>query len=668
MAKSTKHVLTEAQKTMYASEKLMNFRWISKVLASYSPRALTSADIAPANLQVELAEIGQFTELAYSTVPITFILENLPSLIQADFPVEGYDALQGSILVSDFHGKAANLHGFTVYRRQTKQLVVSISGTSTVIQSLYDVWTSKHVHPSRKGRVHAGFWALYKGIRPFLLDSIREGLDKHEEVNELVVTGHSMGGAMSYLLMFELLQPNDIVSSEMSLKLVVFGAPRVGDTRLAQHWSQLVQSRKQRGSFHEYSVKAYNDGVPSLPPLALGYRHFTHEPLYFVHGRLYCVPSSESEYALFRVDPKLASNGRPPEHPRGGHNYYNGRDQERFIRRMNWLNDALGRKETNWQGRYRKFLDVWNHISIATNPDEKIQRGTVLAPSPLRVLAESLDLPVHLIPQKKVPEPFSDLSGRPPPLEHVIVTASFGRIIPLKILNLFSQDRRLNVHPSLLPQYRGAAPIQHTILNDDRETGVCIIDMLKRSEGIDAGPIWAINRVAVPDDATFPSLRDRLAVSGGQLLVTVLRDMLSRKATRTIQAELPDAKPAPPISFNDSLLNFTTMTADSIVRRHRAISHQRPLATQISGGHTVQIHDPSVVIRPPKFTPTTPGHACLSKPTKSLLVCCAEGTVLSVPFLKQEGKALLGAQAWWNGAQSLGLVKDKHISLCVDRQ
>lgn len=58
------------------------------------------------------------------------------------------------------------------------------------------------------------------------------------------------------------------------------------------------------------------------------------------------------------------------------------------------------------------------------------------------------------------------------------------------MLRLFASDRRLNVHPSLLPAYRGAAPIQHAIMNDEKETGVCIVNMLKRSEGIDAGPIW----------------------------------------------------------------------------------------------------------------------------------------------------------------------------------
>ncbi|KAL0579010.1 NineTeen Complex (NTC) component [Marasmius crinis-equi] len=350
--------LTEEQKMMYASEKLMNFRWISKTLASCSPRVLTGADEAPLHLQTELAEIGQFTELAYSTIPVAFVFEHLPSLVQDDFPFEGYDALQGAMLLADFHGNVANLHGFVAYRRQPKQLIVSIAGTSNTTQSLYDLWATRHRHPSGKGEVHHGFWSLYKGIRSYILDGIRKGFEE-QDIAEMVVTGHSMGGALSYLLLLDLLTPNDIISPDLRVTLAAFGSPRVGDPSLVKHWQDLCQEYRNRNgddSFREYSVKAYNDGVPSLPPLKLGYRHFTSEPLYFVHGRMFHVPPSESEYAFFRVeDPADVSS--PPEHPRGGHNYYNGRDQERFLRRMKWLNDALAKseKDKEWQRRYTKI-------------------------------------------------------------------------------------------------------------------------------------------------------------------------------------------------------------------------------------------------------------------------------------------------------------------------
>ncbi|KAJ8081874.1 hypothetical protein PM082_007720 [Marasmius tenuissimus] len=354
-----KHPLTEEQKRMYASEKLMNFRWISKMLASCSPYVLKSSDVVPVDLQMELAEIGQFTELAYSSVPISFVFDHLSSLLHDDFPFEGYDALQDATLVADFHGDVADLHAFAAYRPKNKQLIVSIAGTSTALQGLYDVWGTRRRHPSGKGEVHRGFWSLYTGLRSFILDSIRKGLAE-QDVTELVVTGHSMGGAMSYLLLLELLTPNDIVPPSLCIKLAAFGAPRVGDANLGNYWQELCQEyRNSNGvdSFKEYSVKAYNDGVPSLPPLKLGYRHFTREPLYFVHGRMFRVPSAESEYAFFQVG-DLSDSSAPPEHPKGGHNYYNGRDQEKFLRRMRWLNDALAKsvKDKDWQRRYRKYV------------------------------------------------------------------------------------------------------------------------------------------------------------------------------------------------------------------------------------------------------------------------------------------------------------------------
>lgn len=84
------------------------------------------------------------------------------------------------------------------------------------------------------------------------------------------------------------------------------------------------------------------------------------------------------------------------------------------------------------------------------------------------------------------PEPFT--SANP---THILITASFGRIIPDSLLNLFDPLHRINVHPSLLPLYRGAAPIQHAIMRGDTETGVSIITMKQRRMGIDTGDIFA---------------------------------------------------------------------------------------------------------------------------------------------------------------------------------
>jgi methionyl-tRNA formyltransferase len=136
--------------------------------------------------------------------------------------------------------------------------------------------------------------------------------------------------------------------------------------------------------------------------------------------------------------------------------------------------------------------------------------------APLKLLGQTLDLDVHTIPSTKrdfknwkvcisvhsfhysiylnkraqPPEPFFPLDGTVPPSHHLLVTASFGRILRKSHLELFHSSRRLNVHPSLLPDYRGPAPIQRALINDEKQTGVCIIEMLQQKAGIDCGDIW----------------------------------------------------------------------------------------------------------------------------------------------------------------------------------
>lgn len=109
-----------------------------------------------------------------------------------------------------------------------------------------------------------------------------------------------------------------------------------------------------------------------------------------------------------------------------------------------------------------------------------------------------MNVPIEFIPPEKPqfkhwkpPPPFSETSVPPP--NHVLITASFGRILTPAQLELFQPARRLNVHGSVLPAYRGPAPIQHAILNNASETGVSVAQMLKR--GIDKGPVWAASQI-----------------------------------------------------------------------------------------------------------------------------------------------------------------------------
>jgi len=296
------------------------------------------------------------------------------------------------------------------------------------------------------------------------------------------------------------------------------------------------------------------------------------------------------------------------------------------------------------------------------------RKRNVLSVSPLKTLGHNLNVPVTTIPHIRselktwTPSlPFYPLPGSPPS-NHLLLTASFGRILPSSLLSLFRPTHTLNVHPSALPAYRGPAPIQRAILNGEPDTAVCVIEM-KRRGGIDAGDVLGRVPISIPPGIGYGPLRDILAQKGGDLLVSVLRSILSRTETRVPQSPLTSATPhASFITPAESQPDFARETAEDVVRRHLALSHHKPLTTYLPAAtRTVQIHDPSVLPSIAAAVRTTvgsqPGSASYHAPLRSVLVRCAEGSLLCVPALKSEFKSLMPAKSWWDGIQHW---KDPH--------
>jgi Lipase (class 3) len=191
-------------------------------------------------------------------------LRNIETLLQPDFPLEGYAALRGAVVISHFKGRIANLPGYVVYRPSTKQLIVGLSGTSSMKLAFHDVRTLQRRHPSGRGKVHAGFWSLYEGVKPAVLEAIATGLKEHD-VKEIALTGHSMGGSVLYLLAIDLLTAGSAKNAPLpsSFKIAVFGTPRAGCPALVKYWWELVDTFRNvhgQDALKEYSVKAYNDG------------------------------------------------------------------------------------------------------------------------------------------------------------------------------------------------------------------------------------------------------------------------------------------------------------------------------------------------------------------------------------------------------------------------
>ena len=154
-------------------------------------------------------------------------------------------------------------------------------------------------------------------------------------------------------------------------------------------------------------------------------------------------------------------------------------------------------------------------IGVITQPDRPAGRGFALAPSPVKKLASARGI------QMTQPESLRDAQAQAK-LKHfradVIVVAAYGLILPRPVLEL-PRHGAINIHASLLPRWRGAAPIQRALLAGDRHTGVSIMQM---DDGLDTGPVLMQEEIPILEDDTMGTLRDRLAELGAKLIVQAL--------------------------------------------------------------------------------------------------------------------------------------------------
>ena len=169
-------------------------------------------------------------------------------------------------------------------------------------------------------------------------------------------------------------------------------------------------------------------------------------------------------------------------------------------------------------------------IGVVTQPDKPKGRGKTLMATPVKEVALKHQIPVYQ-PKKVREAGFTEILARLAP--DVIVVAAFGQIITKEILDI-PRFGCINVHASLLPAYRGAAPIQWAVINGEKESGVTIMQM---DEGLDTGDM--IDKVVVPlaEDETGGSLFDKLSQAGARLCVKVLKDLEEGNAVRVKQPE-----------------------------------------------------------------------------------------------------------------------------------
>ncbi|HEX7975004.1 MAG TPA: methionyl-tRNA formyltransferase [Anaerolineales bacterium] len=209
----------------------------------------------------------------------------------------------------------------------------------------------------------------------------------------------------------------------------------------------------------------------------------------------------------------------------------------------------------------RGLVQHYRVAGVVTQPDKPAGRGRALTPPPVKALAQELELPVIQPRRLREPEPMAQLGAWAPDL---IVVAAFGQILKPDVLELPPYGC-LNVHASLLPRWRGAAPVQAAILHGDAETGATIMRM---DPGVDTGPLLAQRTLPILPEDTAATLGERLARSGAGLLLEVLPAYLEGRLTPQPQDE-SGATYASMLKKEDGLLDFT-QPAEFLARQVRA--------------------------------------------------------------------------------------------------
>ena len=276
-------------------------------------------------------------------------------------------------------------------------------------------------------------------------------------------------------------------------------------------------------------------------------------------------------------------------------------------------------------------------VGVFSQPDKPVGRHqNKLKPTPVKVCAMDHNVPVFQPTKLRDGTALAQLKELNPEL---IVVAAYGRILPDDILDLPAKGC-INVHSSLLPKYRGSAPINWAVVNGDAETGVTIMHMATE---LDAGDIIAQVSTPIDPDETVDAVHDRLAALGGELLVKVVADIAAGTATRTPQ-DPAQVTLAPMLSRELSPIDWT-MSAKAIHNKVRGLTPWPATSTDAFTEKPVKVYS---VTETGASTNKTPG-TVLSADKNGIDVACGDGKVVRILELQAPGSRRMAAADYLRG-------------------
>lgn len=279
-----------------------------------------------------------------------------------------------------------------------------------------------------------------------------------------------------------------------------------------------------------------------------------------------------------------------------------------------------------------KLIAHHDVVAVYSRPDAPSGRGGGLRPTPVKVVAEKAGIPVLQPKTLRDPEAIAELASFAP---DVIVVAAFGMILPNEVFDIAPLGC-INIHASILPRWRGAAPIQRAILAGDEYVGVSI---MRVEEELDAGDYCKIVSIPVGDDDAV-SLTSKLAEAGAVALVDALDELSAGTVVWTSQDEAAVTY-APKIAKSETALS-PELSAQLNVRRVRASSPQAPARLLVSDRGAIALE----VRHLTEETRISPGEAIA---TREGLVLGAADAAFLVTRIKPDGKGAMSAADWARG-------------------
>ena len=285
----------------------------------------------------------------------------------------------------------------------------------------------------------------------------------------------------------------------------------------------------------------------------------------------------------------------------------------------------------------KMLIEKTNVIMVVTKPDKRVGRNKELTFSPVKKVALENNIPVFQ--PIKIKNDYEKLTEEKIDL---IVTCAYGQIIPKEVLNL-PKYGCVNVHASILPKYRGSAPIQWAIINGDKETGVTIMYM---DEGMDTGDIISISKIAISSEDNVGTMHDKLSILGAQTLEKELESIFDGSVIRIKQGD--NWTLAPMIKRENEHLNFNDY-GENIINRIRAFNPW-PLAN-------ILIDDKEIKIIEAEFKKEKVNKAnCIIINKNKLGISCLDG-IIYLKKIKPFGKKEMNIESYLNGINKEEYIK-----------